>query len=85
MTDELDPREVGSNAGLGATVRPLPRGEVMATGRVGDLIVELVRYTEHDIRQRDKDWLNDVERERSIATKLRCRMLNLEMDLRAMY
>ena len=63
------------------TPRPLPRGEVMSTGIVGGVRVELVHYTEQDIRQRDREWQHEVERERSVATQLRCRMMNLEMDL----
>lgn len=62
--------------------RPLPTGEVMASGDVNGLRVEVVRYTEAEIRVRDKQWQYDVQRERDAATRERCHRMNLELDLR---
>ena len=76
--------KVASTAELGVSslLQRLPRGEVMATGVVGGIRVELVRYTEEAVKNRDAQWRYELERERAIANEMRCRMFNLEMDLR---
>ena len=68
--------------GVSATLQRMPRGEVMATGVISGVRVELVRYTEQDIKTRDSQWQHELERERTIARQARCRELNLELDLR---
>ena len=81
MNDCGLPANVGSMEGLGVT-RPLPRGEVMARGVINGLPVELVRYTEGELRVRDQQWQYEVDRERDTARGERCHRMNLELDLR---
>jgi len=50
--------DFGSTVGLGV-MRQLPRGEVMASGIINGMRVELVRYTEEDILTRDRQWQYD--------------------------
>ena len=75
------PWHVASTVGLG-DMRPLPRGEVMATGVINGMSVDILRYTEEEIRTRDRQWQYEVQRERDAATQARCRFMNLELDLR---
>lgn len=82
MSNEDLPANVGSNDGLSVLLQRLPRGQVMATGNINGVAVQLVRYTEEDIRNRDAQWKYELERERELARQARCRMANLEMDLR---
>ena len=60
----------------------LPRGEVMARGVINGLPVELIRYTEEELRVRDRQWQYEVDRERDTARSERCHRMNLELDLR---
>lgn len=68
--------------GVPDTLQRMPNGQVMATGVINGVRVELVRYTEQEIKTRDSQWQHELERERAIARQLRCRHLNLEFDLR---
>ena len=78
---QVRPGYAAPAGGLG-DMRPLPRGEVMATGVINGMSVDLVRYTEEEIRTRDRQWQYEVQRERDAATQAHCRFMNLELDLR---
>jgi hypothetical protein len=84
MDSNGSPALVGSSESLSVSplLQRMPHGQVMATGVIDGHRVELVRYTEEDIKNRDAQWKYELERERSIAREARCRMANIELDLR---
>lgn len=61
---------------------PMPPGEVIATGEVDGVHVEVIRWTRQDLERRDAFWRSQLQRLEATLRAERCSSTNLRFDLR---